>query len=342
MSKVKVSIIIPVYNKEEYLTECLNSVTNQTLTEIEIICINDGSTDNSLELLEQYKQKDNRIKIYSYSNHGPGFARNKGLDKSTGKYIAFVDADDWIEENTLEYLYNAAIEDDSDLVLFNALEHYPDKTKKRTYYSHEIEKPFNWMQYPDIVMNNYLIVCTKLHKKDLINEHQIKFSEKELFEDVYFHISSVIYAKRITYVNKIFYHYIRLNSNNRQFNSIRTIKSSIFLSTLDDIKTLLINERIYENLETNYMKFKLTELKNLFNNVNSADKEEFYYKLKQDFNKNKISKDILSNLPQDKQDFYNEIMSTNTFKEYQNQKNEKNVEEKSFIGKLKNKIIKII
>jgi glycosyltransferase involved in cell wall biosynthesis len=342
MSPIKVSIIIPVYNKEKYLKDCLDSVTNQTLSEIEIICIDDGSTDKSLDILEEYKRKDDRIKVYSYSNHGPGFARNKGLNKAHGEYIAFIDADDWIENSTLECLYSAAKKDNSDLVLFNALEHYTNKTKERSYYSHDIEKSFNWRQYPDIVMNNYLIVCTKLHKKELIDKHDIKFSERELFEDVYFHISSIIYAESITYVNKILYHYIRLDSNNRQFSSIRTIKSSLFLSTLNDIKILLANEGIYDDLEINYIKFKLTELKNLFYNVNYADKEKFYYKLKEDFTNNKIPKYILNQLPPDKQNFYNNIMTSKSFNEYQNQKNEKHVKEKSFFRKVKDKIDKII
>ena len=102
---VKISIIVPVYNTEPYLEQCLDSIINQTLEDIEIICVNDGSTDNSLSVLEEYASKDNRIKIINQENEGPGFARNNGLKSVNGEYVLFVDSDDWIELNTCEALY---------------------------------------------------------------------------------------------------------------------------------------------------------------------------------------------------------------------------------------------
>lgn len=101
----KVTIIIPVYNVEKYLEKCLNSVICQTLKDIEIICVNDGSTDNSQQILKEYAQKDERIKIVDKKNGGLSSARNAGLDAATGEYCYFLDSDDWIELNTLEKLY---------------------------------------------------------------------------------------------------------------------------------------------------------------------------------------------------------------------------------------------
>uniref|UniRef100_UPI003864C4B3 glycosyltransferase family 2 protein n=1 Tax=Methanobrevibacter sp. TaxID=66852 RepID=UPI003864C4B3 len=113
-----VSVIIPVYNVEKYLKECLDSVCNQTLANIEIICVNDGSTDNSLAILNEYAQKDGRIKIISQENQGLGAARNRGLEDASADYVYFLDSDDYIELTTLEKLFNNAVSNSSDVVLF--------------------------------------------------------------------------------------------------------------------------------------------------------------------------------------------------------------------------------
>ncbi len=114
----KVSIIIPVYNVEKYLKECLNSVVNQTLKEIEIICVDDGSTDNSLSILEEYAKKDNRINLLKQENSGAGAARNKGLDSARGEYIYFLDSDDFLELNAIEILYNQIAKNQADICFF--------------------------------------------------------------------------------------------------------------------------------------------------------------------------------------------------------------------------------
>ena len=99
---INVSIVIPVYNVEKYLKQCLESVVNQTLDKIEVICINDGSTDNSLNILKEYEKKYNNIIIIDQENKGPGFARNIGMKRASGKYIYFLDSDDYIELNAME------------------------------------------------------------------------------------------------------------------------------------------------------------------------------------------------------------------------------------------------
>ena len=104
----EISVIIPVYNSEKYLKKCLDSLLNQTFKNFEIICVNDGSVDNSLKILEEYKLKDNRIVLINSKNEGPGSARNKALDVAKGRYIIFVDSDDWVDEKCLEIFYTNA------------------------------------------------------------------------------------------------------------------------------------------------------------------------------------------------------------------------------------------
>lgn len=118
MSKIKVSVIVPVFNVEEYLSTSLDSILNQTLKDIEIICINDGSTDASLDILENYAKKDARIKIISKKNEGQGIARNIGLDNAQGEFIAFVDSDDFIKEDMLEKSYEKSVSKNLDLVMY--------------------------------------------------------------------------------------------------------------------------------------------------------------------------------------------------------------------------------
>ncbi|MBR5160328.1 MAG: glycosyltransferase family 2 protein, partial [Thermoguttaceae bacterium] len=113
-----ISVIIPVYNVEPYLRECLDSVVNQTFRDIEIICVNDGSTDGSPAILEEYAAKDSRIIIIHQQNGGLSAARNSGMNAAKGDFILFVDSDDYIKQNTLEITYNAAIESGAEMVMF--------------------------------------------------------------------------------------------------------------------------------------------------------------------------------------------------------------------------------
>ncbi|MBR6126526.1 glycosyltransferase family 2 protein, partial [bacterium] len=114
----KVSIIIPVYNVEEYLEQCLESVKNQTYTDLEVLCINDGSTDNSLEILNRYAHEDSRFMVFSQENLGVSAARNKGIDLSTGEYILFLDPDDWWSEDIVEKAVNKIEAENSEVVIF--------------------------------------------------------------------------------------------------------------------------------------------------------------------------------------------------------------------------------
>lgn len=116
-SNPKVSIIIPVYNTEKYLSRCLNSLVKQTLHDIEIICINDGSEDNSLSILENYASSDERIVLIDQKNQGQSVARNRGIEIARGKYIGFVDSDDWVDDNYFEKLYCAAENNNCDIAV---------------------------------------------------------------------------------------------------------------------------------------------------------------------------------------------------------------------------------
>ncbi|MBQ8458508.1 Stealth CR1 domain-containing protein [bacterium] len=217
MNKIRISIIIPVYNVEKYLPKCLDSAINQTLKEIEIICINDCSTDNSLEILNNYAQKDCRIKIINLEkNYGQGYARNIGLEKVCGDYTGFIDADDWIDYDFCEKLYNTAIKYNADIVSANMLKHKKffkryNILHKKHYIKSALKDKINLCKDKK---NNFFYVINKIYRTSIIKDNEIKFAQGHIYEDVKFAIESIFYANSIVTVPNTTYHYVeRENSS---------------------------------------------------------------------------------------------------------------------------------
>lgn len=203
----KVSIIVPVFNVEKYLNRCLESLINQTLKDIEIICINDGSTDNSSQVLEQYAQKDNRIIIINQINSGQSIARNKGLDIAKGMYIGFVDSDDWIDKNYFEKLFEAIERTNSDFACCSIKRMYPYKQSKRLVITKEeiicnLNDKFKYLNMP-----SQCFPVNKLYKKELLDKFKIRFSEGRYFEDIPFLLNIVLNFKQMVSVPNITYYY---------------------------------------------------------------------------------------------------------------------------------------
>lgn len=214
--KPKVSIIIPVYNAEKYIGKCLETVCNQTLKDLEIIVINDGSTDNSYEIINEYKNKDNRIITYNLKNQGPSKARNKGLEIAKGDFIGFVDADDWCEVTMFEKLYNRAIKNNLDMVMcyattFNAQTqafNYEDTYFSMKDFPEELKnKTFTYKDIKDVFFRIPVVAWNKLYKRELIVDNNIKFPDFLYFEDNVFSLHTLIKAKRIELLeeNLIYY-----------------------------------------------------------------------------------------------------------------------------------------
>lgn len=206
----KVSVIVPIYNVEKYLSECLESICNQTLKDIEIICVNDGSTDNSLKILEEFVKKDNRVVIFSQPNGGLSAARNSGLKIANGEYIAFVDSDDYIQPDFLEKLYLNALRTKSDIVAGGVIYLEDGKFNNKNYinkvtfrlgkdYITSIEDKYNFM--------SSVVVWNKLYKNDLINRAQLKFVEGCRFEDTYWTFLASAFADKISFEPSVNYIY---------------------------------------------------------------------------------------------------------------------------------------
>ncbi len=209
--KPEVSIIVPIYNVEKYLEECLESIINQTLKEIEIICIDDCSTDNSLSILKKYQKKSPRIKVIALSqNLKPGNARNKGLNIASAPYIMFVDADDFLEKNALELLYNKMIEQEVDIVIshiINFSEHKqldPIKENFDSYYN-KIKKKEGKYEMKNIIEFRSSTYA-KLFKKSIIDKYNIRFPIKLINEDEAFHWTYFSLISNIYFLEQPLYH----------------------------------------------------------------------------------------------------------------------------------------
>ena len=211
-----VSIIVPVYNVEKYLSKCIESLINQTYTNIEILLINDGSTDNSKKICEQFKEKDSRIKLINKENGGLSDARNKGLQVAIGKYIAFVDSDDYVEKNYIETLYSLITKFNSEIAIadFRVIKSAKKiKESEIKEYSIIPEKAIEEMLYSDFY---YISACSKLYKKELFEN--VEFPKGKMFEDVGTTYKLIIKANKIACTNKKIYNYVIRN------NSITTSK----------------------------------------------------------------------------------------------------------------------
>jgi glycosyltransferase involved in cell wall biosynthesis len=216
MRKPKVSVIVPVYNTEKYLPDCLDSIINQTFKDIEIICINDGSTDNSVEILEKYTKKDSRIKVITQKNQGLSGARNTGTKNAQGEYLQFVDSDDLLELNAIEVLYKRAKKDNLDMVMFNIKPRLVDKKHKERYENY-IKYYKRNKTYPEVLTGQEMFYEMRknsdylpsaviyMTKADLIKKNNITFYEGIIHEDNLFTIQLILQAKKVSHINKELY-----------------------------------------------------------------------------------------------------------------------------------------
>jgi len=222
MPQPKISVVIPVYNMEKYLKRCMDSVINQTFKDLEIILVNDGSKDNSGSICDEYKALDKRVKVIHKQNAGLGFARNSGMEISTGEYISFVDSDDYINTDMYEKLYQRIKQENADTCIFGYQRMIGDKNEYvRT---GSLSGTFSGdAAFNQIFLNtlgseascpdDYLILwqssCMCLYSMDVIRRNRIIFSSERVFitEDTLFNTDYFINAKCVTILNEAFYFY---------------------------------------------------------------------------------------------------------------------------------------
>lgn len=250
---MKISVIVPVYNTEDYLERCLNSLITQTIQDIEIICVNDGSSDGSLNILKEFEHKDTRIKVVNQPNLGVSSARNNAMKIAQGEYIGFVDSDDWVEKNFYEKLYNAAITYKCDIACGEIFRHTENgyiplfRVKKLKLYKKTTDK------YQACNIPRMCYTTNKIYKRELLLKYDCYFVIGRTFEDItWTHITIDKLGKLITVPKVIYYYECNPNSITESFNSVQ--QKDLELANKECIDYLR-----QKGLKVNYKKYTAQE-----------------------------------------------------------------------------------
>lgn len=255
----KVSVIMPVYNVEKYLPQCLDSILCQTLQDIEIICVNDGSTDGSLNVLQNYKARDSRIVIIDKANEGSGVARNTALAIAKGEYVYFVDSDDWLDNSeVLKKIYEKACSDTLDILIFGGLSCYEKDGKifksKGGYSLKNLDKKYfnNVFSAEDIKKDVFKFpstAWTKLYRREFLIANNIKFQNIKVGQDQLPFFHSIILAKRIEVIEEFPYCYRKNRAGSAMTVKKKKNFSPLYVTrAIEDLLKKLNMEDIYAEL----------------------------------------------------------------------------------------------
>lgn len=281
MEDIKVSVVIPVYNVEEFLDSTLSDITGQSLKEIEIICVDDGSTDNSCEIIQEWMKKDSRIQLIRQKNQYAGVARNNGLKQAHGKYVIFWDADDLFEANALEVLYNQAEKESTDICICEARKYDNAKEKyipSDAYLKEDLlpeKETFNKFDVPDYIFNlTNNVPWNKLYLREFIEKNKLQYQAIKQANDTYFTMMALFLAERISCVKDVL---IAYRVNNKESLSGKA-SDTVFCAYESWIYT---KERIekYPDFEIVKYSFLNRALSGLYHALNIQTTFEAYEKL---------------------------------------------------------------
>ncbi len=248
----KVSIVVAIYNVEKYVSKCIESILKQTFTDFELLLVNDGSKDGSLAILEKYATTDSRIKIINKANGGLSDARNVGMKHAQGKYIYFVDGDDFIEDTLLEKCVNQLEKTDSDMVMFDIYQYYLETGKKEVISNPFSEdKIYSIEDTPSLLTSIKNCAWNKMYKLSLFKDNDIEYPWGYYYEDLGTTYRLLARCKKVSFIREPLYDYLQDRPGNitHQFNfSIYHVLDMVKI-TLDDYKKLGIYEKYYEELK---------------------------------------------------------------------------------------------
>ncbi len=341
---VKISVIVPVYNVDRFLSECLESILSQNLSDIEVICVDDGSTDNSLNILTEYQQKDERIKIISQENRGLAAARNRGMDAACGEYIMFVDSDDYITSNALETLYDLTCSKQVDFTMFKLL-NFDNETRETSpinYFNMPFlqkfdGETFNHHDVGERLFNISVTAPGKLFRRDFID--RLRFPEDLLFEDTPFVLEAIFMADKMYFLDEYMY-MRRIHKDSITHSNFSGFSDCIIIFNMMADITKRYGE--YEPYKEKLFTQKVSNTYTRFMQVSEEYKSDFFNKIKADFSQKQIEFedciDFRKVKPRAKQIYYSALNSKN-HKEF-----EKSVKifdnDDSFFDKLFKKIFK--
>ena len=286
---VKISVVMPVYNASDYLRPALDSVVHQTLTDIELICVDDGSTDNSLSIIKEYQQTDERIRILTENNAGPSIARNKGMARARGEYVIFLDADDFYDETLLEKLYNLAEVEKLDIAVckFDIYNNRKAKFEDNIKSDHgEIFLEAGVVSkndYPDVILSCTTgYVWNKLFRREFLVEKELAFDEElRVFEDTHFVVTALSLADRVGKCHeKLIHHRVYTNQpRNKLFKKYYGQVPVVY----EKIKEFLRSHGMYIPLSQSFLNLSASRCYKIYNLLWHDAKREFWNMLHEEY-----------------------------------------------------------
>ena len=323
---IKVSVILPVYNVSEYLRQCMDSIIAQTLKDIEIICVDDGSTDDSLSILKEYADRDERVKVIQQANAGAGAARNKGLEVATGEYLSFLDSDDFFEPDMLEKAWKKASDTDAQIVVFRSDQYREDLQKfvQVRWTLHEKElPPYRPMYFRNFTGNVFKVFVgwawDKLFSRRFVEENNLKFQQLRTSNDMLFVFSAIAFADNIEIVDEVLAHQRRNNPNS--LSNTREKSWQCFHEALAALKVALVEHGNFWELEQDYINYALHFSLWHLETIVGSKKEVLFNKLKDEW----FEEFGINGLPE--KCFYNKteygkykVIMNKTFQEYSSAK----------------------
>ena len=286
---IKVSVVMPIYNAGDYLTRAIGDVLRQSLTELELICVNDGSTDNSLSIIKSFMKKDQRIKLINQQNAGTSVARNVGIEAAVGQYIIFLDADDFYEKDLLKLLYEAAEKDNLDVAVAR-FDIYNDNQNK---FSLPMEEPHSGIfvdgsvssknEYPDFILSSTTgYVWNKLFRTTFVKNMELAFDpELYVFEDVCFVCSALALAERVAKIDDILIHH-RVYSEQSRARLFRKYYSQVPV-VYKKLKDFLMKRGLYIPLKKGYLNFSAGRCYRIYNLLWDDGKERLWNLLHEEY-----------------------------------------------------------
>lgn len=270
---MKISVIIPVYNVAPYLGQCLDSFLQQTFKDIEIICVDDGSTDGSCRIIEEYAKKDRRIRAVHMENAGAGAARNKGMEWARGEYLHFCDPDDYVDTTILSKLYNAASKNDADISLcrWTRFDNATGRDEPPFQFSGGVKKLIDTgktvvepreVREGLFIMAGYGPVC-KLFRRKFIEGKSLRFQKIRRTNDMFFVTSALANANKIAFVDESLYHYRKGIKSATSTDSL----AASFCIALEGLKVRLVSDGLYETFKKCYLPLVMTSF---INNVTTS------------------------------------------------------------------------
>ena len=317
----KVSIIVPFNNVEKYISKCLTSLIYQSLEDIEIICVNDASTDNSKNIVQHYLENDKRIILLNVDNvSGQSYARNIGMEVASGEYIGFVDSDDWVELDMFEKMYNKAKSVDSDITMCQA-KLYDDK--EQTFYTNDYyslkslekygDKVFKSEETKDEILNINVVLWNKIYKREFLQNTSVKFQNGYIYEDLPFFFETYLKAQRINILWEAPYYY----RQNRQFSTMQNSDKKVYdrIPMVERTYNVLKQATFFEEKKSEIISWIIDDIFHRYTLLEDRYYEDYFGKMKELFQKIELT-------PEDEQ----ELAKSYCYDEF------KNILERSYYG----------